>query len=703
MDNQFEKFLIYDNFELAFLRLKTTQRNLYKSLYYPELKIFENFLLQNINTLIEQIKNKTYTPEKAHKIFIPKKNNLVRPLSILTFRDLLVFQALTNVIAEVAYDKISTKYGIIIFGNIINISTSNRKNRQFFFKSWKKNWKNFAKKSKKYYSEGYKYLSEFDIASFFDTIDHNILSQILENEYSIEKEILNFLTECLEKWTIDFNHRSFKAKHGIPQGPVSSPFLADLYLSYLDDEITNKKSLDIKYLRYVDDIRIFSKDAKTSQKAVATLDLLSRDLGLIPQGAKIFIKKITEIDKELKIQNNKFSTITKEYKKGEKRLKAKTHKQLKKRFIDCFEEDDTKRKEEYLDKTIISFSLFKLNKDDEIKELIINNYAKILTHFEGMLFYLSKFYVENNGKIEVSVKEFLNKLLNDDDILFHHLNALILKYFPGLPFNENVFEKYIINKNRNWLVRYYMVDWLYKNEKTELFELLFTKNDENPFILRKINDYKFILSNDDTFKKLFTEKLLEDNYDLTALHGLYLSFRNLNLFFRLKDSSNYNSYVRAILGGKIDDFILKILKKEYGISNPDTFFNRNIWDKDDEYSELVEAFYAYENFRRTQPSIALLNLNNFNNLCFNKICKRLNIKRISKEYDVNLNANIIQDIFPKVNRYWTEINTKRNQKSEAHPYDKYGKIRIKITQKELDELHKKEIDTLDEICKYRNY
>ncbi|UBM61935.1 hypothetical protein LA303_11035 [Candidatus Sulfidibacterium hydrothermale] len=148
MDNQFEKFLTYENFELAFFRLKTAQRNLYKSLYYPELKIFENFLSQNIKTLIEQIKNKTYTPEKAHKIFIPKKNNLVRPLSILTFKDLLVFQALTNIIADIAYDKISTKYGITIFGNIINTSTTDKKSRKFFFKSWKKTGKTLQKNPK---------------------------------------------------------------------------------------------------------------------------------------------------------------------------------------------------------------------------------------------------------------------------------------------------------------------------------------------------------------------------------------------------------------------------------------------------------------------------------------------------------------------------------------------------------------------------
>ncbi|MCD6245557.1 RNA-directed DNA polymerase, partial [candidate division WOR-3 bacterium] len=127
------------------------------------------------------------------------------------------------------------------------------------------------------------------------------------------------------------------------------------------------------------------------------------------------------------------------------------------------------------------------------------------------------------------------------------------------------------------------------------------------------------------------------------------------------------------------------------------------WDSDDEYNELIEAFCAYENFRKTQPSIAVLNLNNFNNLCFNKICSRLNIEKKSKEYGVNLNANIIHDNFPKANRYWVEINAKRNQKTEAHPYDKYGKIRIKITQNELDKLHEKEIETLEEICNFRNY
>ena len=76
-------------------------------------------------------------------------------------------------------------------------------------------------------------------------------------------------------------------------------FLADLYLFYVDTEIKKlNKKYDFKYSRYVDDIRIFSKEKLVSQKIIASLDLISRDLGLIPQGSKILIKEITDIEME---------------------------------------------------------------------------------------------------------------------------------------------------------------------------------------------------------------------------------------------------------------------------------------------------------------------------------------------------------------------------------------------------------------------
>src|SRR5690554_1229646 len=129
--SQYEQFLSFDNFELAFVRLKTANRNLYKSIYYEDLKIFELFLADNINLLVNNINQNVYTPEQCHKIFIPKKDNLVRPLSMLSFIDLLVYQAMVNVIADSAYDVISPYYDNTVFGNIVNPTYASETNRKF--------------------------------------------------------------------------------------------------------------------------------------------------------------------------------------------------------------------------------------------------------------------------------------------------------------------------------------------------------------------------------------------------------------------------------------------------------------------------------------------------------------------------------------------------------------------------------------------
>lgn len=404
--NQRESFLSTENFQLAFRRLQTAPRNFYKELYYEDLQIFELLLESNIKSTLTEIEQDIFKPESSYKIFIPKKSNLVRPLSLLKFKDLLVYQAIINVIADVAYDNISPYYNNRIFGNFYNTSKENEKDRIFFFKPWKQQWKKFEQRTISHYEDGYIFLSEFDIASFFDTIDHYILQQILEGTHGIDNFISTFLLNLLGAFTNDFSHQKFEGKHGIPQGPIGSAFLADLYLLHLDLEVKNSR-INIRYIRYVDDIRIFSKDKITAQRSIAYLDLSARDLGLIPQASKILVRKIDDINRVIKHQKSKFSVISKEFKKGG-RLKSKTHRNLKERFLSCFNLNST---EEYLDKTIIKFSLYKLNKDEDVKTVLINNFENLYIHFEDVLFYLKKHFSD-----DVRVKEFLVKILYDEHI-----------------------------------------------------------------------------------------------------------------------------------------------------------------------------------------------------------------------------------------------------------------------------------------------
>jgi hypothetical protein len=299
------------------------------------------------------------------------------------------------------------------------------------------------------------------------------------------------------------------------------------------------------------------------------------------------------------------------------------------------------------------------------------------------------------------VIQFLKLILNDENILFHHLVALIFKYFPELTFDEKIYERYTVEKHRHWLVNYYMVAWLHNNQKKEL--ILTETNTENYFIQRELNNYKYITSTDKTYRKVFSTRLLENSSPLLALQGLSLLFQDPVLFLGLKSTSDQNSYVRYLFTNQPSDIIIHTLINEWRISTPETFFNRSIWTNDLEYEELKTSFLLFIKSVNNDPSKALLNLNVFNNLVFDKICSKLTIQKVASDYGVNLNANIIETILPHCNRYWTEINEKRNQKTEAHPYDKFGNIRLRITIGEFKKLYEKEVSTLDELCNYRGY
>lgn len=686
---QFNDFLTIENFHLAYQRLQTASRDLYKELYYEDLQIFGLFLDDNIKLLVNEIEQGIFKPESSYKIFIPKKNNLVRPLSLLKFKDLLVYQAIVNTIADIIYDDISIFYNNVIFGNVYHTRYDSDKDRVFFFKPWKEQWKKFEEKTKKYYDEGYIFLSEFDIASFFDTIDHYILQQILDKNFRVENQLSTLLIKLLEAFTSDSNHKTFKSRHGIPQGPIGSPFLADLYLFYLDCEINNSK-LDIKYIRYVDDIRIFSKDKFTDQKAIAYLDLLARDLGLIPQPTKITVSEISNLEKVLRHQKSKFSAIAKEYKKGESSLKSKTHRKLKERFINCL--DKNSDKEEYLDKTLINFSLYKLNKDEDVKSALLSNWEFLYIQFEAVLFYLKKHFHEDK-----EVKIWLTDILRNKHILFFHIIALIFKFFPDLEFMEDVYNKYFLQNDRHWLVRYFMLHWLYNNKKHELI-LSFQSN--NYFLNRECNNFKFRISKDSIYSEILLKSLLKNRDCLVALQGLNLCLFKIITAFSDFEMSECNEYVRYIFEKDMTDYIKHILRNEFSIIAPEKFFNEKIWDNDGIYRELNISFRLFFEYISIDPSKSLLNLNLFNNLVYDKICESLKIDNLCKEYGANLKSGWIKDKFPITNTYFTKINEQRNQKTEAHPYDKLGNLRIRINIYEMEKVVRKQKQALEEICNF---
>lgn len=157
------------------------------------------------------------------------------------------------------------------------------------FEPWYGLWPKFEKASRDATLSGYRYLSVSDIAGYFENISHVLIADAIQNILPDEPKILNFITELLRCYTVQSDH-GFRPKRGIPQGSGIFSFLGNIFLMPVDSYFTNfKLTNDILYYRYMDDIRIFSKDITVARKVIFELETQIRKLHLNVQTAKTVI------------------------------------------------------------------------------------------------------------------------------------------------------------------------------------------------------------------------------------------------------------------------------------------------------------------------------------------------------------------------------------------------------------------------------
>ena len=282
------RFLSYHNFELAFTRLVRSGNKEYKQFYRHLFASYNLALRENLTDLMEDIKRGTYKPDPVTIIFQPKKSGVLRPLTLLSLRDLIVYQALGNHLAE-AFEETQGKFACKrSFGALFAGKLS-----PFFYRSWKACYAAYNDSITTAFKGGNSYVADFDLVSFYELIDHQLLRSRLAKKVRNE-EFLDLLFECLRGWT---NHDSGShIGHGVPQGPETSAFIAECFLFDFDRLLFR----DIKYFRYVDDIKLMSKDEVPIRRALVRLDLESKKLGLVPQAQKIECRKVRSLKEVLK-------------------------------------------------------------------------------------------------------------------------------------------------------------------------------------------------------------------------------------------------------------------------------------------------------------------------------------------------------------------------------------------------------------------
>ena len=166
--------------------------------------------VKRIQSIIDKLRDESYHPHPAKRIYIPKKNGKQRPLGIPSFEDKLV-QKIIQMILESIYE-----------GHFEKCSHGFRPHRSC----------HTAMASIMEGFDGTRWFIEGDIKGFFNNIDHDIMIAILSERISDERFlrlIRKFLNAgYMEKWKF---HNTFS---GTPQGGIISPILANIYLDKLD-------------------------------------------------------------------------------------------------------------------------------------------------------------------------------------------------------------------------------------------------------------------------------------------------------------------------------------------------------------------------------------------------------------------------------------------------------------------------------------
>ena len=237
-----EKVLDRDNLNRAYRRVKANKG----ACGVDGMTIEEAlpWLKEHREELLESIRSGKYKPSPVRRVEIPKDNGGKRQLGIPTVIDRIIQQAIAQVLIPIYESKFS------------NGSYGYRPHRSA---------KDAILRVKEYADEGYKFAVCLDLSKYFDTLNHELLMNMLRQDIK-DKRLIDLIKKYLKSGVME-NGIVMRTDEGSPQGGNLSPLLANIYLDQFDKEFEGR---GVKVIRYADDIILLAKSIRAAERLLGT-------------------------------------------------------------------------------------------------------------------------------------------------------------------------------------------------------------------------------------------------------------------------------------------------------------------------------------------------------------------------------------------------------------------------------------------------
>ena len=237
-----EKILSRDNLNRAYKRVKANKGA--PGIDGMSIEDAYKYLRENKEEFLRRIYRGKYTPSPVRRKEIPKPDGGVRKLGIPTVIDRILQQAIAQQVMPIYEPKFADgSYGY-------------RPGRSA---------KDAIQRVKEYAEEGYRYAVLLDLSKYFDTLNHDILLNMLRQDIKDER-VIQLIKRFLKSGVME-NGGFVRTEEGSPQGGNLSPLLANVYLNEFDWEFHRR---GVPCIRYADDIVLLARSERAAKRLLET-------------------------------------------------------------------------------------------------------------------------------------------------------------------------------------------------------------------------------------------------------------------------------------------------------------------------------------------------------------------------------------------------------------------------------------------------